>query len=159
MNRIFGTFVTGRGAIGLLILRLVFGAGLMLHGLPKIRTPFSWMNAMAGDAAPPGILQALAALAEFGGGLALILGLLTPLAAFGVTCVMLFAVVLVHMSAGHPFVAARGGPSYEPAAGYLAVALLMLITGPGSLSLDHLIFGRRLAPRDGALTTDDLARV
>lgn len=156
MNRIFGTFVTGRGAIGLLILRLVFGLGLMLHGLPKIQAPFNWMPA---SAPVPGILQALAALAEFGGGLAILLGLLTPLAALGVFFTMLVAIGMVHLTAGHPFVASRpGSPSYESAAGYLAVSLLMMITGPGTLSLDHLIFGRRLAPRDAALTTDDLAR-
>jgi putative oxidoreductase len=45
---------------------------------------------------------------------------------------------MVHIRHGDPFV---GSPrSFEPAAGYLAVALLMLLTGPGCLSLDALIF-------------------
>lgn len=144
LNVVFGRFVEGRGVFGLLVLRLVFGLALMLHGLPKMATPFSWMNAMAGDAAPPAVLQALAAFAEFGGGLAFIVGLLVPLAAFGVVCEMLTAIVTVHLAAGQPFVAtAPGAPSYESAAGYLAVALLMMITGPGALSLDYLLFGRR----------------
>lgn len=139
LNLFYGRFVEGRAAVGLLIVRAVFGLGLMLHGLPKMAAPFSWMNAMAGDGAPPGILQALAAVSEFGG-LAILIGLLTPLAALGVAATMSFAVFLVHVAAGHPFVAAtRGAPSSESAAGYLAIALLMIITRPGALSLDPLV--------------------
>ena len=141
MDKIFGNFVAGRGAVGLLIVRFVFGLGLILHGLPKLQRPggaFGWMGP---DAPVPGILQALAVLSEVGGGLALILGLLTPLAALGVICTMAYAVIKVHMAAGDPFVSS-GGRSYESAAGYLAVGLLMLLTGPGALSLDALLFGR-----------------
>ena len=79
MSRLFGPFITGPGAVGLLVLRLVAGSALMLHGWPKIQNPFGWMPPQS---PVPGILQALAALSEFGGGLALILGLLTPIAAF-----------------------------------------------------------------------------
>jgi len=46
------------------------------------------------QASVPGFLQGLAALSEFGGGLALIAGLLTPLAAFGIACTMVVAVGL-----------------------------------------------------------------
>ena len=60
------------GSVGLLLPRLVMGAAFVLHGWPKIQNPFGWM----GPEAPfPVILIALAALAEFGGGLALIVGL------------------------------------------------------------------------------------
>lgn len=141
MNRLlYGTFIDGRAALGLLVLRLVVGAALMLHGWPKIQNPLAWM----GPTAPvPGILQFLAALSEFGGGLALVLGLLTPVAALGIACTMAFATVMVHLSSGHPFVAQAGGPSYELALAYFAIALLMMLAGPGTLSLDHLLFGRR----------------
>ncbi len=145
-NFLFGNVVPGRGAIGLLIVRLVFGLGMVLHGSQKIGTPFTWMNAFAGPKAPPGFLQALAAIAEFFGGLALILGLLTPIAALGVVCVMLAAIAMAHLPAGDPFIGAPGKSSFESAAGYLAVALLLIITGPGALSLDWLLFGRRRAP-------------
>ncbi|CAN5568820.1 hypothetical protein BH20ACI3_BH20ACI3_03830 [soil metagenome] len=145
MNYLFGNFVRGRGSVGLLIVRLVFGLGMVLHGSQKIGAPFTWMNAFAGADAPPGFLQALAAAAEFFGGLALILGLLTPLAAFVVACVMLAGIGIAHLPAGDPFVGAPRQSSYESAAGYLAVALLLIVTGPGTLSLDWLLFGRRRA--------------
>ncbi|KAF0249939.1 MAG: hypothetical protein FD167_649 [bacterium] len=138
MSKIYGNFVGGRAAIGLLIVRLVFGLGIMMHGGHKIVHPFNWM----GENAPvPAILQALAALSEFGGGLALILGLLTPLAMLGLASTMFVAIATVHLPSGHPFVGQPGSPSFEPAALYLAVALMSIITGPGSLSLDAIIFG------------------
>lgn len=140
MKKFFGEFVGGRGALGLLIVRVIFGLGIMQHGWVKIQHPFNWMGP---DAAVPGFLQFLAALSEFGGGIALILGLLTPLAMFGLACTMLTAILTVHVRAGDPFVARGEGRSYELAALYLGVALLMLFTGPGKLSLDAKIFGRR----------------
>ena len=148
MRRFFPPFVGGPGAVGLLVLRLVAGAAMMLHGWPKIQHATAWM----GPKAPvPGALQALAAVAEFGGGLCWILGLLTPLASILIVGTMAVAAGMVHVAQGHPFVATKGGPSYEPALGYLAIALALLLVGPGRLSLDALLFGRaRPAPGDPA---------
>lgn len=141
MRLFFVDYVGGRGALGLLIVRLIFGAGIMLHGWGKIQRPFSWMGP---DAPVPGILQFLAALSEFGGGLALILGLLTPLAMFGLACTMLYAIFIVHVPRGDAFVAQGPGQgSYEVAAAYLAITLLMMLTGPGVYSLDAKLFGRK----------------
>jgi putative oxidoreductase len=140
VKTLFGNIISGRAATGLFIIRFVVGAALMFHGWGKIRQPFNWMGP---DAPVPGFLQALAALSEFGGGLALIIGLLTPLAAFGIACTMLFAIFGYHLRSGHPFVNLTGGPSYELAAVYLATALLVIIAGPGKVSLDALIFGAK----------------
>jgi putative oxidoreductase len=116
------------------------GAAFLFHGWPKIQNPFGWMGP---ESSMPGVLQSLAALAEFGGGLALILGLLTRLACLGIGGTMVVALVTVHLPKGDPFVGKPGSPSFEPAAVYLACALLVLLLGPGRFSLDALLFRSR----------------
>ena len=141
MGRIFPEFLGGPRAVALLFLRLVAGTAFVFHGWPKIQHPMSWMPP---NAPIPGVLQLLAAVAEFGGGIAWILGALTPLFSLGLFFTMAFATFGVHMSMGHPFVAdaASHGPSYEAALGYLAISVVLLVVGPGRLSVDSLLFGR-----------------
>jgi putative oxidoreductase len=139
MRRVFYSDDLGwRFSLGLLILRIASGAALMFHGWPKIQQPMSWMGA---DATVPGILQAAAAVAEFVGGGALIVGLFTRL--FGVLIAITMAVgaTTVHIRQGDPFVGKPGEPSWELAAVYFACSLLFLLAGPGRFSLDALIFG------------------
>ena len=112
------------------------GAAFILHGWGKIQNPMGWMGP---EAPVPGILQALAAIAEFGGGMALILGLLTRLASLGITSVMVVALAMVHLPSGHPFVNPKG-PSFELPAVYLVCAVLFFLLGPGRVSLDALLF-------------------
>jgi putative oxidoreductase len=126
--------------LALLFLRVVAGLAFMLHGWGKIQNPFGWMGP---DSFAPGIFQALAALAEFGGGLAWILGLLTPLASLGIASTMAVAFSLHAVVRSDPFVSMTGGPSSELAAVYFTIALLLIALGPGRVSLDRMLFGPR----------------
>jgi putative oxidoreductase len=128
-------YTATRLSIGLLVLRLVMGAAFMLHGLPKIKNAAGWMGP---DAAIPVFFIVLAAVAEFFGGLAWVIGLLMPLASFGILCTMAVA-TFFHASKGDPFVG-MGGPSYEPALVYFCIALLFILAGPGRYSADAKIF-------------------
>lgn len=122
-----------RESLAYLLLRIFAGAGMMIHGFKKIQNPFGWM----GDtSATPEIFQALAALSEFGGGLALILGLLVPLSALGILATMVVA-AFVHVQKGDGFV-----QGWELAAFYATVALFFLLAGPGRWSLDAKIRSR-----------------
>ena len=123
-------------SVGLLLLRGVVGLAFIHHGWPKFQHAFSWMGP---DSGVPSFLQALAALSEFGGGFALILGLLTRLAAFGLTCTMAYAVFMVHIPKGDPFVS-MGGHSYELAAVYLVIMVVLLSQGAGYFAVDSLLF-------------------
>jgi putative oxidoreductase len=132
---------SARVSAGLLLLRLVAGAAFLHHGYGKIQNPFGWMGP---DAGFPGVFQALAAVSEFGGGLAWMLGLLTPLASCGLACTMAVA-VWMHAAVLHdPFVALQGGRSYELASVYLCVAVLLLLAGPGRFSVDRVAFGEKV---------------
>jgi putative oxidoreductase len=141
MHWFFPRLVTGPGAVGLLLVRLVMGAAFVFHGWYKLQSPggaFGWM----GSDAVPGALQGMAVLAELGGGVALVLGLLTPLASVGIVCTMIVALGMVHLPHGDPFVGHPGKPSFELAAVYLANATLFILTGPGVLSLDGVLFAK-----------------
>ena len=132
--------LSARVSTGLLIFRLVVGVAFMYHGYGKIQNPFGWMGPNAGIS---GVFQALAAVSEFGGGVAWMLGLLTPLASLGLACTMTVA-VWMHAAVLHdPFVALKGGSSYELAAVYLCVAVLLLLAGPGRFSVDRVAFGEK----------------
>ena len=125
-----------RLSIALFALRAVVGAAFIFHGFPKFQHAFSWLD---GAGIPP-FLQALAAFTEFGGGIAFVLGILTPLASLGILLTMTVAMGLVHFPAGHPFVASEPhAASYELALVYWIVAFVILLTGPAKYSLDFLI--------------------
>lgn len=122
----------------LLLLRLISGLAFVYHGWGKIQNPFGWMG---DESAVPGIFQFLAALSEFGGGIAWMVGLVTPLASFGMLCTMIVATYMHAVVKGDPFVG-HGG-SYEPALVYLGISLLFIAMGPGKFSADRYLFGER----------------
>jgi len=117
-------------SLGLLAVRFAAGAAFMLHGWGKIQHPTSWMGAAS---AMPGALQLLAAVSEFGGGAAWVLGLFVPLASLGELCTMAVAVAS-HVKEGAPFVGS--GHSYELALVYGAIAVLLALAGPGRFATD-----------------------
>ena len=128
-------YFNGPGAVGIFILRVFLGYAMATHGLGKIQSPggaFGWM----GPQGPHPILQGIAALTEFFGGMAIFFGVLTPLACFGVMCIM-FVAVLSSLLKGGAFI---GGPGvkedYELAGMYFLFSLMLFLTGPGLLSVD-----------------------
>lgn len=133
---LFSSACNGATSVGLLSLRLVVGLAFLLYGWPKIQNPLAWMGP---DSGMPGILQALAAISEVGGGACWIAGFLTRPAALGLCCTMTVA-TWTHISHGDPFLGPW--PAYEHSLSYLAVALLLLLAGPGRFSVDAIVFGR-----------------
>lgn len=123
--------------IVLLLTRLAIGYVFLLVGWGKIQNPTDWMRGLT--FAP--VWQVLAAVAEFGGGLALILGLLTRLGAAGIAIVMIVATWVHKFLFMDPYINFTGGSSYQVTVAYLCIALLLLVLGPGRISLDRYFFG------------------
>jgi putative oxidoreductase len=127
---------------GILVLRVVAGTTLFAHGGQKL---FGWFGGPGrpGTAAmmekvgfrEPAIMASLAALAEFGGGLGLALGLLTPFAAIAIVVVMVNAAFTVHLKNG--FWNTAGG--YEYPVILAAIAVGIAATGPGDASADNAL--------------------
>ena len=135
---------------GLLALRLFVGIAFVRHGWPKLRNLQTWATALK----TPEWLCFLSAASMFAGGIALILGLLTPLAALAILVSMAYAVVL-EIRSGFPFIApdpfqipagdyvgpmgVGEPPSWEKAAMYVVMCLVLILCGGGMFSLDSLL--------------------
>lgn len=141
MRRLFPLWVLDPGALGLLVLRIVVGSALMLHGYPKLVIATNWMGP---DTQIPGWLQAMSAIAEFGGGFCVIVGFMTPLVCLALIVNFMYALFLVHFAHRDPFVLPAGeqGTSYELALVYLATMIMYLMVGPGIHSIDAALFNR-----------------
>ncbi|MEP1216368.1 MAG: DoxX family protein [Marinobacter sp.] len=130
------------GGFAALILRVPVGLILAAHGAQKL---FGWFggyglegtaNWLASIGLEPGYLMALlAGGAEFFGGLALVLGLLTRPAALVTAFTMLVAIFSVHIGNGL-FMSNNG---YEYALTLFVVSLALAIQGAGRLSLDKML--------------------
>ncbi len=123
-------------SIGLLILRVAFGVYMIIHGIPK----WQGFNEMA-DKFPDPIglgskLSLISAIGtEIGCSVLLILGLGTRLSAILLAFTMIVALFKVH--GNDPW------DVQEKAALYLTVYVVILFTGAGKFSLDHLIWGKK----------------
>jgi putative oxidoreductase len=122
----------------LLMIRVVMGSLFINMGWPKIQQPMNWMGP---DSGFPGFFLMLAAIAEFVGGIALVLGFLTRVAAFGIGCNMVVATYMAAVVWKMPFVDMKGGPSYYTNLLLLGLALLFIVSSSGRFSVDRIFFG------------------
>ncbi len=126
-------------------LRAALAATFIVHGWGKV---FGGMDGFTQFVASlnvpsPALMAWAAALAEFGGGVLLALGLATRLAALGHMCVMAIAITQVHWAQGFKAHVANGNAAgYEWQVALFCMALCLFMRGAGPLSLDRLISKR-----------------
>ncbi len=126
--------------LALLILRVWLGFTFFLHGAQKL---FGWFGGggIAGTARyfegvgirPGRFWAVLAGLGEFGGGVLIGLGFLTPLGALAIVITMVVAISAV--AGRHGFWVQNGGYEYNLL--IIAVALVLILAGPGAYAIDH----------------------
>ena len=140
----------------LFILRLLLGIVFFPHGMQKLLGWFGGygfagsMGFFTGQMGIPAIFAFLAIMAEGLGSLGLLTGLLTRVAAFGITVNMIVAVYMVHWhngffmnwsgamtSAGKP-----AGEGFEYHLLAIAIGIALMIKGGGRWSLDRVISGK-----------------
>ena len=126
-------------------LRIIAGVGFMIHGLPKILDIGKTQGSFANMGIPPD-LAILIGLLEFIGGLAILLGFLTRIAAGLLAIEMIGSILLVKISKG--FI---GG--FELDLLYLAIMISLLITGPGFLSIEKNLLKREMFPKSPIYST------
>ncbi len=138
------------GTIAGAILRLILGIVFFAHGAQKMLGWFGGygfhgtMGFFTGALHIPAPFAVLAILAEFLGGLGLIVGLLTRVAAFGIGVNMLVAIFAVHAANGF-FINWSGtqkGEGFEYHLLVLAMVAYLMIRGAGALSVDRALTTR-----------------
>lgn len=143
MTWVFGRYFPRWGP---LLLRIALGTVLMAHGWEKLVGPLGThdgFDIQAWGWPYPEFWVWVVALVETLGGLCIVVGLFTRLAAALIACVMVMAIVKVRLQQG--FV---GGFEFEFS--LLAMALALVVAGPGRLSVDLDILGFGQTARDPA---------
>jgi putative oxidoreductase len=131
----------------LTLLRLVMGVIFFAHGAQKA---FGWFGGygFSGTMAfftqtmhIPAPFAFLAICAEFLGGLGLILGALGRIAAFGIACNMMVAIMLVHHNFGlfMNWTGQQKGEGFEYHLLAIAIAVVLMARGSGAFSVDRAL--------------------
>ena len=129
--------------LGIALVRIITGVIFIAHGYVKF-----FVMGIAGTTGffsqigvpAPSLMAPFVATLEVAGGIALVIGLLTRLAALGLAINMLVAIVLVRLKGGF---FAPNGAEFEILLCVACVALV--VAGAGALSVDDSI-ARRRAP-------------
>jgi len=132
-------------ASALFIGRVAIGVCFVVHGLGKLGLVgtgsmagfVEWLESLGMPMAP--VQARMAMLSEIGGGSALALGLLTRPA-----CLLLIFTMIVAGSFGHRgagYLITNDPPGAEYTINLAVICFVFLLTGPGVLSLDYLVFG------------------
>ena len=147
MSTIQWLLQTDNGVVGL-ILRITLAVVFFPHGAQKV---VGWFGGHGfkgtmkyfTDSGIPTVFALLAMAAEFLGPVGLAVGLLTRIAALGIACVMLVAIVRVHWPNGFfmNWFGNQKGEGFEYHLLALGMAISLIIAGAGAWSLDGVLAG------------------
>jgi len=124
---------------GLLPIRIIAGLTFIAHGLPKFFDVSGGYGFFESVNLPPELFLPIALL-EVGGGLAILLGILTRIASALLIIEMLGAILMVKLPKG--FI---GGYEFELL--LISICVTLVILGPGKISIENYILKREIFPR------------
>ena len=122
--------------VGKLIIRLVLGITILLHGIAKVTGGVGGIEGMLEGVGLPGFFAWGAYLGEVLGPVLLIAGLYARVGAALIAINMLVAVALAHLPQVL-MLGEQGGWAIELQAMFLFVAVGLIFTGPGRLSVNQ----------------------
>jgi putative oxidoreductase len=135
-----------------LLIRIALGTVMLLHGAQKL-FPESLggvghektIEGLTQGAGVPYFVAWLVILTEFFGGLFVVVGFLTRAAAIGIGCVMVGAVLIVHLDHGFfmNWFGQKSGEGYEYHLLAIAMCAALAVKGGGRWSIDGSIWNRR----------------
>jgi putative oxidoreductase len=120
--------------LGLLVLRVVLGIIMVVHGWQKLHAGPSHFAETVHGLGLPGWLAYISLTAECVGGLLIIAGFATRIAAFFILVDMLVALTKVHL---HNGLTGQGG--YQFVLTLAAVSFALILFGGGAISVDWLV--------------------
>lgn len=131
----------------LTVVRLVLGIVFFMHGAQLVLGWFGGygytgsMHFFTQGMGVPAPFAFLAIMAQFLGGIGLIVGLLSRIAAFGIAMDMLVAIFTVHIKVGFfmNWYGMQKGEGYEYHLLALALCLIVFVKGSGAASIDGVI--------------------
>jgi len=134
----------------LTLLRLVLGTIFFAHGAQKTLGWFggygfsATMGFFTGMLHIPAPLAFLAICAEFLGGIGLVVGALGRVAAFGIACNMIVAVLMVHGRFGMfmNWSGQQKGEGFEYHLLAMVIAVVLMARGSGAFSLDRALISK-----------------
>ena len=146
MKTLFQTYDSWSG----LVLRVMLGIVMFPHGAQKLLGWFGGfgfagtMGFFTEQMHIPAVLAFLVILAESIGAVGLVVGFLSRVAAFGVACVMVGAIWLVHWPNGFfmNWSGKQAGEGFEYHLLVIAISLALMIAGSGKWSVDRIIAGK-----------------
>ena len=122
-------------------IRIMIGIAFIIHGLPKFGDIEGFQGFFASAGIPPELALPLALL-EVIGGIALIIGIATRIASMLFIVEMIGAIIMVKASTGFVI-----GGGYELDLLLMSIAISLLISGPGRMSIEKDILKRELFPK------------
>lgn len=125
--------------LALLVMRLTLGLIMTVHGSQKVFGGLHQFAQVVHGMGLPGWLGYVASFTEFLGGLMILAGFFTRVAAFAICIDLIVAIWKVHWHQG--LLISGGKIGYEFALAAATIAFALIFFGGGPISLDHVLRG------------------